>query len=313
MQNSYNSLAANAITKQYGIQKGSLEAFSRSVHTISTMTTNSDSGKSYHRECTGEALETAKAHGSPKDITMFGSCFCPFVQRVWIALEFLGIDYKYYEVDPYSKPADLLEVSAKGLVPALRLETYDPPRAISESTVILEFLEDLAAMTTQRTLLPPGINPYARTLVRLQADHVNRTLVPAFYRYIQAQNEESQIRGGKEFVQAIDGLVKLFQRAQREGDIHCGLWSEGGTLSLADVMVAPWIFRATNVLVHYRGFQLPEGTQFRSYVERLLSFPAFKRTCSTEQLYIDSYERYAFNRPNTSQVANAINSGAALP
>lgn len=68
--------------------------FSRSVHTISTMTTNSDSGKSYHRECTGEALETAKAHGSPKDITMFGSCFCPFVQRVWIALEFLGIDYK---------------------------------------------------------------------------------------------------------------------------------------------------------------------------------------------------------------------------
>lgn len=53
----------------------------------------------------------------------------------------------------------------------------------------------------------------------------------------------------------------------------------------------PGIFRATNVLVHYRGFQLPEGPQFRSYVERLLSFPAFKRTCSTEQLYIDSYER----------------------
>jgi len=277
------------------------------------MATKSDSGKSYHRECTGEALETVQAHSSPKDITLFGSCFCPFVQRAWTALEFLGIDYKYYEVDPYSKPADLLEVSPKGLVPALRLDSYDPPRAVNESTVILEFLEDLASTTTGRSLLPPISDPYARALVRLQADHVNRTLVPAFYRYIQAQDEEKQIQAGKDYVQAIEGLVKLFQRAENEVRSTCGLWSEGGTLSLADVMVAPWIFRSTNVLPYYRGFALPEGPQFRSYVARLLGFPAFKRTCSTEQLYIDSYERYAWNRPNTSQVANAINSGMALP
>ena len=29
----------------------------------------------------------------------------------------------------------------------------------------------------------------ARALVRLQVDHVNRALVPAFYRYLQAQEE----------------------------------------------------------------------------------------------------------------------------
>ena len=29
----------------------------------------------------------------------------------------------------------------------------------------------------------------ARALVRLQADNVNRSLVPAFYRYLQAQDE----------------------------------------------------------------------------------------------------------------------------
>lgn len=46
------------------------------------------------------------------------------------------------EVDPYKKPADLLEVSPKGLVPALRLENHSPPRAVNESTVILEFLEE---------------------------------------------------------------------------------------------------------------------------------------------------------------------------
>lgn len=45
------------------------------------------------------------------------------------------------EVDPYKKPSDLLEVSPKGLVPGLRLNGY-PPRALNESTVILEYLEE---------------------------------------------------------------------------------------------------------------------------------------------------------------------------
>ena len=51
------------------------------------------------------------------------------------------------------------------------------------------------------------------------------------------------------------------------------------------------LFRATNVLVHYRGFVLPEGPRFRAYLDRLFNDPAFKATCSTEDLYIDSYER----------------------
>ena len=44
----------------------------------------------YHTECTGQALETVKAHSTPSELTLFGACFCPFVHRVWIALEYLG-------------------------------------------------------------------------------------------------------------------------------------------------------------------------------------------------------------------------------
>lgn len=47
----------------------------------------------YHKECTGQALDTVKAHASPTDLTLFGACFCPFVHRVWIALEYLGGEY----------------------------------------------------------------------------------------------------------------------------------------------------------------------------------------------------------------------------
>ncbi|EPQ53503.1 thioredoxin-like protein [Gloeophyllum trabeum ATCC 11539] len=278
------------------------------------MSTAKDTGKHYRTECTGLALETVKQHSEPADITFYGACFCPFVQRAWVALEYLGIPYRYYEVDPYKKPQELLEVSPKGLVPGLKLHTFHPPRGLSESTVIMEYLEDLAANTTKHALLPPITDSYARALIRLQSDHINRTLVPAFYRFLQAQDPDSQISAGQEFHAALEDLAAHFGRAECEGvSAALGLWREDGDLSWTDVMAGPWLFRASNVLAHYRFFTLPEGLKFRAYLDRLFNHPVFKRTCSTEDLYLDSYERYAWNRPNTSQVANAINSGRGLP
>ena len=79
--------------------------------------------------------------------------------------------------------------------------------------------------------------------MRLQCDYINRNLVPAFYRYLQAQEEDSVIAGGREFTQALEGLTSLLERANREvGPIACGLWHEDGELGLADVMAAPCSF-----------------------------------------------------------------------
>src|ERR1700753_3112033 len=60
----------------------------------------------------------------------------PFVQRVWIALEFKGMDYQYIEVDPYAKPKSLLVVNPRGLVPALRHGDW----GCYESTVLMEYV-----------------------------------------------------------------------------------------------------------------------------------------------------------------------------
>jgi len=225
------------------------------------------------------------------------------------------------EVDPYKKPKDLLEVSPKGLVPGLKLNTYTPPRALNESTVILEYLEGLADNDTtgKKTLLPPKADPYARALVRLQADHISRTLVPAFYRFLQAQDSAAQMTGARDFSAALEQLVALLERGEREiaaanRGPRSGLWHEDhGELNWADVMAGPWLFRASNVLKHYRAFELPPHPKLHAWLNRLVAHSAFRATCSTEKLYLDSYERYAFNRPNTSQVANAINAGLPLP
>ena len=36
---------------------------------------------------------------------------------------------------------------------------------------------------------------------------------------------------------------------------------------------------------------MPHGERFDGWLERLFEHPSFKATCSTEQLYLDSYER----------------------
>jgi len=153
--------------------------------------------------------------------------------------------------------------------------------------------------------------------VRLQADHVSRALVPAFYRFLQAQDSEGQTAAREEFSNAIGQLTSLLERGEREilvkGGAGFGLWCDGGELNWTDVMVGPWLLRASNVLRHYRAFDLPAGSKLGAWLDRLFAHPSFKATCSTEELYLDSYERYAFNRPNTSQVANAINAGRGLP
>lgn len=99
----------------------------------------SDAGKTqktYHKSASGRALQTVESHSSPQTLKLYGSCFCPFVQRVWISLELKGLEYEYIEVDPYAKPASLLEVNPRGLVPALR----DGEWACNESSVIMEYV-----------------------------------------------------------------------------------------------------------------------------------------------------------------------------
>jgi hypothetical protein len=88
-------------------------------------------------------------------------------------------------------------------------------------------------------------------------DHISRNIVPAFYRYLQAQDQNAQIEFGKEFVVSFEGLVDLFERAEREivdaggaageGEARAlkqglGLWVQGGELGMADVMVGPCSF-----------------------------------------------------------------------
>ncbi|KAI9775372.1 MAG: hypothetical protein M1816_005942 [Peltula sp. TS41687] len=254
--------------------------------------------KTYHKKATGLALATVKKHSKESDLRLFGSCFCPFVQRVWVALEVKGLPYQYIEVDPYKKPDSLLEVNPRGLVPALRHGDW----GCYESTVLLEYLEDL---NSGSPLLPIG-DPQLRAHCRLWADHINRNIVPLFYRCLQAQELENQIEHFEELKTEISKLVDV---AAVPGPFFLG-----PNLSFVDVQFAPWMLRLPRVLRPYRGWPDPEaGSRWSIWMDAVENHEAVRATTSTDELYLDSYQRYAENRPDTSQVARAINEGRSLP
>ncbi|GAA98942.1 uncharacterized protein L969DRAFT_76785 [Mixia osmundae IAM 14324] len=283
----------------------------------------------YHRFADGQAAQTAKSHSGAEYITLFSSPFCPFVQRAWVSLEHSGLPYHLTEVDVYAKPDELMQVSPRGLVPAVRLNEPDgPPRGIAESTVILDYFEETAAAAGKPTLLPALLNAhsindvlYQRSVARFAADQVNRHFIPAFYRALQAQEPEKQTEGRKALSEAFEKLTSMLAKAYKDEqdamtkpDMSAvGLYAPNGTLGYVDVHIVPWVFRCTNVMKHYRDFTLPCDDAAKSWLDRLLSHKSVLATCSSEKLYLDSYARYAENRPNTSQVANSTNAGSGLP
>lgn len=253
--------------------------------------------KTYNKQATGAAWETVQAHSADHDLKLYGSCFCPFVHRVWISLEHKQLNYQYVEVDVYRKPKLLLDINPRGLVPALRHGDWGS----YESTVLMEYLEDL---NEGKPLLPR--DPKLRANSRLWSDHINRHIIPLFYRYLQAQEAQAQI----DFAgQLREQIGKLVEAADAEGPFFLG-----SEMTFVDVQIAPWIVRLQKVLKPYRGWPDPEpGSRWDKWVRAVEGNEAVKKTTSDDQLYLDSYERYAENRPNTSKVAEAINSGNSMP
>ncbi|KAG9692683.1 glutathione S-transferase, partial [Aureobasidium melanogenum] len=220
---------------------------------------NDPTKKTYHKKATGKALETVEKHSQDHELKLFGSCFCPFVQRVWISLEMKGLDYQYIELEDLQK--------GEALLPS---------------------------------------DPKLRAHSRLWSDHVNRHIVPGFYRYLQAQDEKSQIEHGEELKEQIS---KLVDAADKSGPFFLG-----DKMTFVDVQMAPWVIRLRKVLQPYRGWPEPEsGTRWAAWVNAIEQANAVRATTSTDVLYRESYQRYAENRPNTSQVQQAINSGRGLP
>jgi len=224
----------------------------------------------------------------------YSGWFCPFVARTWLALEEKGIPYQYKEENPYKKDKEFLEVSPKGLVPAIKYRG----KPLHESLVICDFLEE--AYPDTPSLYPK--DPYDRAQVRLAIDLVSKSFLPAFFRLLQSQEAEKQAAALEEVYEAL----KKYAAGIR------GPFYMGSQFTLADIVLAPWVARFYIVEKH-RNFSASEvGDKFVQWTEAVKDRESFKKIVSEERYYEDIYGRYLRDEAQ-SEAAKATRAGRAIP
>lgn len=219
---------------------------------------------------------TIANHSSPNDLILFGNDLDPFVQRVWIALELKGIPYQFISVQPEFNPPALLSITPEGLLPAISHNDF----GVAESTVIIEYLEDLA-------LGPPlfPTDPRQKALCRRWADHIHTKLVPAYYALLAATSPDA-LRTTRDKLQ--DEVSKLLGAADPNGPFFLG-----NTLGYVDVMVAPWMLRFSKVLRRFKNWPAPvSGSRWGRWIEAVESNEAVVRTTSAGEVYVLAYNTY---------------------
>ncbi|KAI0197727.1 hypothetical protein F4808DRAFT_463431 [Astrocystis sublimbata] len=253
------------------------------------------------RRPSGNALITAKRHSKYCPLKLYAASFCPFSQRVWIALEAKGMQYQYCETDPSGRPTQLLEANPRGLVPAIRQGDW----ASGESAVILEYLEDYDG---EVPLLPT--DPRLKANCRLWIDHVysslfpllsgrfqltapiqiNTKIVPSFFDLLGTTDVSRQA----ESIERLQSeLMSLVQAADEQGPYFLG-----GDLCLVDVHLAPFVLRTSRILREFRNWRDPSpGTRWRRWCAALEQNHHVQATTSAEELYVDTIDLFSKSHP----------------
>ncbi|KAI0398748.1 hypothetical protein F4802DRAFT_132717 [Xylaria palmicola] len=229
----------------------------------------------------GKALITAKKRAKEHPLKLYAASFCPFSQRVWIALEAKGMAYQYCETDPFKRPTQLLEANPRGLVPAIRQGDW----ASGESTVILEYLEDYDRVVP---LLPT--DPRLKANCRLWIDHINAKIVPTFFALMRTPDLPKQT----EYIDKLQSdVLALVQAADERGPYFLG-----SDLCLVDIHLAPFVLRMSRILREFRSWHDPmPGTRWQQWSDALEQNPHIQATTSQDELYVETVDLFLRARP----------------
>lgn len=212
---------------------------------------------------------------------LYNAWYCPFAQRVWLALVHKGIDFEYVEVDPYDRTDWWVRVSRGAeLVPVLVLANSNGigETTIVESNRILEFLEDYRPQ--QNPIF--SADPLERAEQKYWMDHIGNKITPYLYRFLKA-SEPGDYRDESR-AKLLEGLSALVDVMDDDGPFF-----SGDKICAVDIALIPFAYRIDVLLSAYRDFRLPEEGEawqrYRRWYDAMLGHPAFKATAFDQDDY----------------------------
>lgn len=215
-------------------------------------------------------------------IKLYSAWYCPFAQRVWLALLLKGIDFEYIEIDPYKKTPEWMRISAgSGQVPVLEYFSDDGKKTtLVDSLKIVEFIGDTYPNDGQKIMPDEAIQ---KADVTFWMNYVNTQIVPYFYRFLKADKPGEKPNDEKRMM--LNGLEQFSRSMSTDGPFF-----SGSEINAIDIAFAPFAYRIQLLLNYYRNFTLPENTaswlRYKRWYEAVIADPAFIES-SLEQ---DNYQ-----------------------
>lgn len=223
------------------------------------------------------------------EIELFSARFSPFAQRVRLALLEKNIEFWHTEIDLANKPEWFLVISPRGEVPVIRHED----RFVADSTVILEYLEDVY---TKSPLRPS--DPGKRALSRLWTEFADEKLLPAMVSAICAEGEKRLAACAK--------LRDVLLTVEREGLARAGrgpYWL-GKELSLLDIVFYP-LFERLPAIQNDQASGLPLlSIRLRHWLDAMNERPSVQATRNPVETHVQALKTYLGMKPQRRRVGN---------
>lgn len=184
---------------------------------------------------------------------------CPFAHRAVMALREKKLDFDIVFYDREKRPAELDAIGARAKSPTL----FDGERAVHESLVVLEYLED---RYPEPALLPQ--DPLERARVRMFQTRVSEELMPKHGALVAELLFKREPDPHK-----VDELRRAFVESLQAWDRHFQgrTFACSDAFSLADITLYT-IFPSTKAVA---GVEIPgEYSHLRAWLDRVAARPS---------------------------------------
>lgn len=210
---------------------------------------------------------------SPSDNTFAtfykdAASWCPYCQKVWIALEEKQISYKVVVVDMNcyagsSKPSDFLKVQPSGSLPCVVFNDGTKEFAIGESNDILAAIDEMKPTPKGNYLIPKENSEemdYMKFLCDDGRKSLERRLFSEWMLYLTGKRKPVEYKERYEaMLYEVDSVL-----AKSPGNFFMGK-----DISMADIKFIPFIERQAATLLYFKGFQLRNESKWPNIVKWL--------------------------------------------
>ncbi|KAL7553549.1 hypothetical protein ACHAWF_016829 [Thalassiosira exigua] len=247
------------------------------------------------------------------DAELLTAWFCPYAQRVRIALEekcpgkFVATEALRSTPGGFEKDARLFEKNPRGAVPVILDRRGvggengeegegegngegEGEAIVYESLICVEYVDEAFGDGTASLLPGP---PAKRARARMWADKLNGEYCGEFYKLLMSQSEEGQRKAAE----------KMLKCLREFGERCVGPYFLGEEFGIVDVALAPWaVGTRMRALEHYRpSFRVPrteEYAKFHEWSAAVARRPSFVASEGEDfDALVEVYRPYAAGSP----------------